>query len=493
MQTEPLFIKTQNTYGQNNYKLLALRKITPAMTTPTGPKQNLYTTFITLVATLGGLLFGYDTAVISGAIGSVRTYFDLTATQMGWAASSALVGCIIGALASGYISHKLGRKTSLIIAAILFFISAIGSALPDQFNVFIIYRIIGGVGVGIASMLSPMYIAEIAPPGIRGRLVAYNQFAIIFGMLVVYFVNYYISLQGTADWGLAIGWRWMFGSEAIPAFLFFVLLLAVPRSPRWLAMQKKYGQSLAVLNKILGIREAKVEMAEIEKSLKEESKLKKASISDVFKPGIIMALFVGIGLSVLQQVTGINVFLYYAPEIFKQMGSGTDAALLQTIIVGIVNLSFTVLAILTVDRFGRKPLMIIGSAGMGICISAIGFAAYFQNTEVWLLTFILGYIAFFAMSLGPVVWVLLSEIYPNRIRSIALSIAVAAQWISNFLVSQTFPMMMENKVLLDHFNGGFPFWVYGLMCFVSVIFCWKLVPETKGRSLEDMEKIWIKK
>ena len=457
---------------------------------PTNASQNLYTTFITLVATLGGLLFGYDTAVISGAIGSVRTYFELSSAQMGWAASSALVGCIIGALIAGVIGNALGRKRSLIIAAVLFLISAVGTALPEQFTIFIIYRIIGGIGVGIASMLSPMYIAEVSPPQIRGKLVSFNQFAIIFGMLVVYFVNYYIAGRGDQQWNVNSGWRWMFGSEAIPAILFLVLLFMVPESPRWLAIKSKFDKAMDILAKVVGKQEAAREMDEIKTSLKNAENLKKASLKDLFSTNLYMVLVIGISLSLLQQVTGINVFLYYAPEIFKQMGSNTDTALLQTVVVGAVNLVFTVIAIVSVDKFGRKPLMMIGSVGMGICISAIGFAAYYNNTDVWLLIFVLGYIAFFALSLGPVTWVLLSEIYPNRVRSLALSIAVAAQWIANFGVSQTFPMLMENETLLSHFNGGFPFWVYGSMCLVSLWFNWKIVPETKGRTLEDMEKLW---
>lgn len=456
-------------------------------------KQSSYITFVTIVATLGGLLFGYDTAVISGAIGFIRVYFDLTAAQMGWAASSALLGCIGGAMIAGYIGNKYGRKRSLLVAAALFFISAVGSAIPISFDIFIVFRIVGGMGVGIASMLSPMYIAEIAPAPIRGRLVAYNQFAIIFGIVLVYFVNYGIALQGSDAWNEQTGWRWMFASETIPALLFFGLLLIVPKSPRWLALKGHYDKAKDILIRLVGEKEAAREIEEIRTSITADASQKKVSFSDLLKPGIKTALFVGITLSVLQQVTGINVFLYYAPEIFKKMGSGSDAALLQTVIVGAVNLLFTVVAIRSVDKFGRKPLMIIGSTGMGICISAIGFAAYTGNTDVWLLPFILGYIACFALSLGPVVWVLLSEIFSNRVRTLALSIAVAAQWISNFVVSQTFPMMMENETLLAKFNGGFPFWLYGLMCFVCIWFTWKMVPETKGRTLEQMESLWTKK
>jgi len=446
---------------------------------------------ITLIATLGGLLFGYDTAVISGAIGSVRTYFGLSTVQMGWAASSALVGCIFGAFLAGPLSNQWGRRPALIIGAILFLVSAIGSALPEQFSVFIIYRIVGGVGVGITSMLSPMYIAEIAPAPIRGRLVSLNQFAIVFGIMMVYFVNYFIAMQGAEVWNVQQGWRWMFGSEAIPAVIFLIFLFFVPESPRWLALNGSADKAYQILKKIIGSANAKEELRAIGNSA--HSSKNKVKLSELLKPAILKVLIIGIGLSVLQQVTGINVFLYYAPEIFKNMGSGNDVALLQTVVVGVVNMAFTVVAILTVDKFGRKPLMIWGSLGMGICIFAIGFAAYFQKTEVWLLLFILGYIAFFALSLGPVTWVLLSEIFPNRVRGITLSIAVAAQWISNFVVSQTFPMMMENESLLANFHGAFPFWLYGAMCIVSVFFIKYLVPETKNKSLEEMEDLWEKK
>ncbi len=450
------------------------------------------TTYITLVATLGGLLFGYDTAVVSGAIGSVQVHFSLSDTAMGFAASCALLGCILGALIAGYICTRFGRKSSLLFAALLFFVSAVGSALPDVFSLFIFYRILGGIGVGIASMLSPMYIAEIAPSPIRGRLVSYNQLAIVFGILLIYFVNYYISLQGDSEWNTTWGWRWMFGSEAIPAALFFFLLLSVPKSPRWLIMKGRTEEARKVLEKISDSKESAQELKAIHSSLQKEKDQATVTFGNLFQKGIFRALLIGIGLSVLQQVTGINVFLYYAPEIFKKMGDGMDTALIQTIIVGAVNLLFTIIAIVTVDRFGRKPLMVIGSVGMSICMLSIGFAAYFQNTDGWLLIFILGYIAFFALSLGPVTWVLLAEIYPNRIRSIALSIAVAAQWTFNYIVSQTFPMMMGSETLNNMFHGAFPFWLYGIMCIVSMVFNWGIVPETKGKRLEEMDLLWKK-
>lgn len=453
----------------------------------TSPKAR-FLPFITLIATLGGLLFGYDTAVISGAIGNLETYFQLSPAQVGWAASSALVGCILGALVSSLLSQNLGRKKSLIIAALLFLVSALGTAVPDSFTEFILYRIVGGIGVGLASMLSPMYIAEISPAGKRGQMVSFNQLAIVFGMLVVYFVNYYISIQGDTVWNVNTGWRWMFGSEAIPALLFLIFLFFVPESPRWLVMKNKEAEALNTLQKINGQAEANSILAEIRESLKQ----KKGTYRDLGTSGLSLVLVIGILLSVFQQVTGINVFLYYAPEIFKSFGSGAESAMLQTIIVGLVNMLFTVIAIYTVDRIGRKPLLLIGGIGMGISIITIGMSAYFESLGGWLLIPMLGYIASFALSWGPVVWVMLSEIFPNNVRSIALSIAVAAQWISNFIVSQTFPMMNGNPYLADTFHGAFPFLLYGLMCVVSVIFVKKFVPETKGKTLEELEKIWKK-
>ena len=443
---------------------------------------------ICLVATLGGLLFGYDTAVISGAIGFLQTHFELDAVWKGWAASSALVGCILGAMVAGKFSDAFGRKKVLIFAAVMFLISAIGTAIPRTLTQFIIFRIVGGIGVGAASMTSPMYIAEISPAKIRGRMVSLNQFAIIFGMLVVYFVNYFIEGQGSETWNLTTGWRWMFGSEAIPAFMLLVLMFVVPETPRWLVKQGKHDAALKILKNVGGESYAESEMQQMEKTISHES----SSIFQLFEPKMLIVLVIGITLAVFQQITGINVVLYYAPEIFKSMGSGTSSALFQTIIVGAVNLLFTVVAIWTVDKLGRKPLLLIGSAGMGISMFAIGFAAYMQNTGSWVLFFILGYIACFALSLGPVVWVYLSEIFPTKIRGRAMAIATFSLWIACFTVSQTFPMLHENKYLVDKFHHGFSFWIYGAMCILTFIFVYAFVPETKGKSLEEIEEMWAK-
>ncbi|OBX27010.1 SP family xylose:H+ symportor-like MFS transporter [Gelidibacter algens] len=459
---------------------------------------------LTLVATLGGLLFGYDTAVISGTVSSLENFFVLpfgldemsANARLGFVVSSALIGCIIGGISGGIISKKLGRRNGLVLAAILFLISAIGSAMPEIFlkpigdadhtfiYIFIIYRIVGGIGVGLASMLSPLYIAEIAPAKIRGKLVSLNQFAIIFGMLVVYFVNYYISRQGNDSWSNTVGWRWMFASEIIPATFFLVMLILVPDTPRSLVLKSQPEKALDVLIKVNGIEEAKKILAEIQNTVVSHS-------GKLFSFGIGI-IVIGILLSVFQQFVGINVVLYYAPEIFKGMGAGTDIALLQTIIVGSVNLIFTVLAIMTVDRFGRKPLMIIGALGMAISMFALGTTFFTQTIGIAALVFMLIYVASFAMSWGPVCWVLLSEIFPNKIRSRALSIAVAAQWISNYLVSWTFPLMDKNSYLLEKFNHGFAYWIYGVMGVLAAILVWKFVPETKGKTLEEMENLWKK-
>ncbi|MEQ6120676.1 D-xylose transporter XylE [Reichenbachiella sp. MALMAid0571] len=464
-----------------------------------------YIVYITLVATLGGLLFGYDTAVISGTVSSLKSFFilpkgleELSANSLlGFLVSSALIGCIIGGAVGGLLALKLGRKKSLIVAAILFLISAIGSAMPEMgfspigngshihLTQFVIYRIIGGIGVGLASMLSPMYIAEIAPAEKRGSLVSWNQFAIIFGMLVVYFVNYFISELGNEDWLNAVGWRWMFASETIPAIIFLTLLFFVPESPRWLVLSDRLNEAKTVLNKINLPEEAEKILHDIQTSLSDVSSKK------VFSYGYLI-IIIGLLLSVFQQFVGINVVLYYAPEIFKNMGSGTSAALIQTIIVGAINLLFTVIAIVSVDRFGRKPLQIIGALGMAVSMFTLGATFFMDQPGFGSLIAMLVYVASFALSWGPVTWVLLSEIFPNNIRGKAMALAVAAQWISNYFVSWTFPMMNNSTWLTEKFNHGFAYWIYGIMGLLAALFMYKLVPETKGKSLEEMEGLWRK-
>ncbi|AKJ63419.1 sugar porter family MFS transporter [Kiritimatiella glycovorans] len=450
----------------------------------------LYVALIAMVAALGGLLFGYDTAVISGAVGFLRDFFDLSPAMTGWAASSALIGCIFGAALAGTLSDRLGRKKTLIFAAVCFFISAVGSAMPRSLTEFVLFRILGGVGVGAASLTSPMYIAEVSPARIRGRMVTVNQFAIVLGMVVVYFVNFFIERHGAGiseTWNLNFGWRWMFASESVPALLLFLLLFLVPESPRWLVKMGREKIANGVLTRVDGPAHAEHELREIRTNLAHEG----GSLAQLFQPRMRILLIIGISLAILQQVTGINVVLYYAPEIFKDLGADMNAALLQTVAVGLVNMTFTVIALYTVDRFGRKPLMVIGSAGMGLSLLTLGFGFFFRATGAWALIFVLIYIACFAMSLGPVVWVVLSEIFPTRIRGRAMALSTVVLWISCYAVSQTFPIMNDHPVLVDTFNHAFPFWVYAAFCAVTIFVVLRYVPETKGKSLEEIERMWI--
>ncbi len=443
--------------------------------------------FVAISAALGGLLFGYDTAVISGAIGNLVQYFDLSAAQTGWAISSALVGCLVGAFFSDAISDRFGRKKSMGVAAMLFLVCSIGTALPQSFTAFVIFRIVGGVGVGLASMVVPMYIAEIAPAEKRGALVAYNQLAIVIGIVVVYFVNYFIALQGNAEWNLNEGWRWMFASEAIPSILYLVLILFIPESPRWLLQKQKNAEAVAILEKFNPSEKIENLVADITRSLSGKTE---KSHKLLLSPNLRRALVVGIGLSIFQQITGINAILYYAPEIFKSFGSDANASLLETSILGVTNLIFTIISIYLVDKTGRKPLLLIGTIGMLLSLSVVGYAASHHFTGVWLLGFLMLFMGSFSISWGPVVWVLLSEIFPNRVRGLALSIAVFIQWVANFAVSQTFPMLTGNAYLNKAFNGAFPFWMFAIFCMAALLFVIKLVPETKNKALEEMDAMW---
>lgn len=449
---------------------------------------------ITLVATLGGLLFGYDTAVISGAEKSIEAYLirplGLNSLIHGATVSSALIGCIIGGVISGVFSNRFGRRKTLLIAAVLFFVSALGSGFPEfiffskghpsigLLLTFNFYRIIGGVGVGLASAVSPMYISEIAPADIRGRLVSFNQFAIIFGMLVVYFVNWGIAFGQSVDWINDVGWRYMFASEAIPAALFGMLLFLVPETPRYLVLSNRDEKARSVLSRINADKlRAEAIFSEIKQSIGRTTER-----SRIFSYGKIVIL-IGILLSVFQQFVGINVALYYAPRIFESMGAAKDASMLQTIIMGFVNVVFTVVAILTVDKWGRKPLLITGSIGMAIGMFAISWLSYNEIIGISTLVFIIIYTASFMMSWGPICWVLISEIFPNKIRGQAVAVAVGAQWAANYLISSTYPAMME-------YSGALTYGFYGLMAVLSALFVWKMVPETKGKSLEEMETLW---
>ncbi len=461
-------------------------------------------TQITLAASFGGLLFGYDTAVISGAISSIDQYFIApqalgeTAgnSLLGFTVSSALFGCIIGAVVAGWLSNKLGRRKTLIIAALLFIMSAIGSALPeigfgaigqmgpDALKIFTFYRVIGGIGIGIASMVSPLYIAEVAPGHLRGRLVSYNQMAIVTGIVLVYFVNWFIAKQGDSSWLNDIGWRLMFASEMIPATLFLILLLPLPDSPRWLVLKDRKDEALSLLHKLEGEQQAPHTLADIQSSLIEHTR-------PLFSFGIAL-IVIGVVLSILQQAVGINAVLYYAPSIFENMGFSEQSALLQTVLVGVVNMVATVIAINTVDRVGRKPLLIIGGITMALAMAALATCFQINALGVGALLAMLLYIAGFAMSWGPVTWVLLSEIFPTSIRGKALSIAVAGQWLANIAVSWSFKVLDGNSFLIAEFNHGFAYWLYSGIAILAAFFVYRFIPETKGRTLEEIEQIWSK-
>ena len=488
------------------------------MNTNNGNKGYLYS--IVLVAVLGGLLFGYDTAVISGAEKGLQAFF-LGATDFqysdfmhGFTSSSALIGCIIGALLSGLLATQLGRKRSLVLAGVLFFVSALGSMRPEflffengvptlgLLRMFNFYRIIGGMGVGLASAICPMYIGEIAPASKRGQLVSWNQFAIIFGQLVVYFVNFLILgshtnpiieqighgfnqvAAGSDPWTIETGWRYMFGSEAIPAALFTILICFVPESPRYLVMVGRNDLALGILSRINGKPQAQEILSDIKSTVTVRTER-------LFTYGWLV-IFIGVMLSVFQQIVGINAVLYYAPRIFGDMGLSNP--MFNTVMMGVVNILFTLVAIFTVERWGRKPLLITGSLGMAL--GAFGVALTFGKAglELVAMVSIMLYSASFMFSWGPICWVLISEIFPNTVRGTAVAIAVAAQWIFNFIVSSTFvPMFNMHITAGDDFGHWFTYGLYGVMCIVAAVFVWRLVPETKGKTLEDMSRLWKKK
>lgn len=435
----------------------------------------------TLVAAIGGLLFGYDTAVVAGAIGFIQEKYQLSAAMTGWAASCALIGCMIGAMVAGGLSDKLGRRKVLMISAWAFAISSLGIMAPMGLTSFIVFRMIGGIGIGIASILSPMYISEIAPASIRGRLISIYQLGIVIGILLIYFVNAAIAGLHDHNWNVESGWRWMFGSGLLPSIVFIVLLLRAPESPRWLAAQNNWSGAEDILRKINGDVKAREEMDAIRVSLTE----KQASFRELLRPGLRTALIIGIFLSIFSQVTGINVIMYYAPEIFKATGDGSSSALTQTVWVGGINTLMTLVAIKYVDKLGRKKLLLIGAAGMAICLALVGLAFYQQaTTGYWVLAGILLYISFFAISLGPLTFVVVAEIFPNQIRGRAMGVAIFFLWLSVYIVSQTFPM------LLDAIGTAYTFWIYMVMSVLAFLFIWRSVPETKGKSLEEIQQMW---
>jgi sugar porter (SP) family MFS transporter len=445
---------------------------------------------ISLVAALGGLLFGYDWVVIGGARPFYEKFFSLTdPSQQGWATSCALIGCLFGSLGSGSTSDKLGRKKLLLFSAFLFAISSIGTGLAGSFNIFVAWRILGGAAIGIASNLSPMYIAEVAPAGIRGRLVSLNQLTIVIGILLAQFINWVIARPvphgATAEmilhsWNGQVGWRWMFAVTAVPSLLFLFGMIFAPESPRWLARQNKELDARRVFEKIGGSDYADLALKEIEDSLEHDSI--KSSSGMFFEPKVLRILILGIGLAVFQQWCGINVIFNYAEEVFSAAGYQVSDILFQIVITGTVNLLFTLLAFALVDRFGRRKLMLFGASSLAIIYTLLGGCYATQSKGIHVLALVVAAIGCYAMSLAPVTWVVISEIFPNRIRGTAMSIAVGFLWIACFILTYTFPIL--NK----HIGPARTFWIYAGICAAGFLFLLAKLPETKGKTLEEIER-----
>ena len=457
-----------------------------------------YLVFLSVVAALGGFLFGYDTAVISGTIAQVTEQFGLDALQQGWYVGCALIGSIIGVLFAGILSDKFGRKSTMILSAILFSTSAIGCAVSTDFNQLVIYRIIGGVGIGVVSIISPLYISEVAVAQYRGRLVSLYQLAVTIGFLGAYLVNYQLlgySMSNpdvsTAWWNLVFVsevWRGMLGMETLPAIMFFIIIFFIPESPRWLILKGKEEKATNILERIYtSSKEALFQLTETKSVLSSESK---SEWKLLLQPGIRKAVIIGVCIAVLGQFMGVNAVLYYGPSIFENAGLSGGDSLFYQVLVGLVNTLTTVLALVIIDKVGRKKLVYYGVSGM--VISLVLIATYFIYGESWgissifLLIFFLFYVFCCAVSICAVVFVLLSEMYPTRVRGLAMSIAGFALWIGTYLIGQLTPWMLQNLPPAGTFI------LFAIMCVPYMLIVWKLVPETTGKSLEEIERYWMK-
>ena len=458
-------------------------------------QSNSFIAAVCSIGSLGGLLFGFDTAVISGTFSFIEQYFLLNEIEIGWFASSALIGAIIGALVSGSLSDRFGRKPILIIAAFLFFISALGCTIPDSFIFLIVARIIGGIGVGMASVLAPLYISEFSPPKIRGKLIALYQLSIVIGILLAYLSNWLLlkfSQESTSLFNetdklykifVSEVWRGMFGLEMIPSGLFIVLLFLIPESPRWLIKNNNPEKGFNILTKISGKKIAEKEFIEIKNSI---SKFK-GRIADLLRPGLRLALLVGIGLSVFGQFTGVNIIIYYGPTILENAGFKIDGALQFQVAIGLINLIFTIIALWKIDRWGRRPLLVYGMFSVFISLIIIAFQFTFDSSQgILIIVMLCIYMASLALSINAVIWVLIGEIFPNRIRGSAMSIVTFTNWGANFLTAFTFPWY------IDKIGMGGGFFTFAGMCLLATIFFNKYVPETKGKTLEEIENFWTK-
>ncbi len=462
-----------------------------------GPHPDTYNSAyiwsICLVAAMGGLLFGYDWIVIGGAKVFYETYFHLTTPmQIGWATSSALVGCLVGAIISGGLSDRFGRKNLLILAAAVFLISSIGTGMANTFNVFTIWRLLGGTAIGLASNLSPMYIAEVAPASIRGRLVSINQLTIVIGILAAQIVNYLIARRAPDgaspefilnSWYGQYAWRWMFGVTAIPSLLFFAGMFFVPESPRWLAKNGNLARARDILARIGGPAYADAAVGDIEQTLVNENK--KVNFGQLLEPKMLRILILGVAVAVFQQWCGINVIFYYAHDIFRQAGYNISAILFNIAIIGAVNLLTTLIAIYAVDRIGRPLLMLFGAAGLAAIFTLMGISFTAAGHALPVRTLVLLSIGCYGCSLAPITWVVIAEIFPNRIRGAAMSVSVSALWVACFILTYTFPLLNEKLGMAG------TFWMYAAVCAVGFVFILARLPETKGKTLEEIERILV--
>lgn len=457
-------------------------KLNENLNTNTGPlKENSsskYVILITCITALGGFLFGYDNGAISGTIGFLETYFSLTAAGVGWMTSSIIVGCLLGVITGGKLGDLFGRKKVLIACAILFGINSVGAALAPSPFWLITWRIIGGIGIGMEITIAPLYIAEISPARLRGRLVSFNQLLNTVGNLLIFTVSAIIASLHSELWNVEYAWRWIFATGVIPAVLFLILLFFVPESPRWLAKKKRYDEALTILSRINGPLQAQKILKEINMTINQ-----KGNILDFLKSGARAALIVGVAVAFFQQITGINAVIYYAPEIFKMAGSSHNAAMLSTIMIGIVLVTFTLLSIWIIDKIGRKLLLVIGSSTMALCLLGIGYLFGMENINgTLILILILLYIAAFSISFGTVTYVIISEFFPTRIRGLAASIATFFLYIGQFLVSQFFPVLVET------IGSSITFFTFAALSIIALLFTIVFVPETKGKTLEEIEQ-----
>ena len=447
-------------------------------------KLSGYVILVSCAAALGGLLFGYDTAVISGAIGFLTIKFSLTSSMVGWVTSCILIGCAVGVAIAGTVSDKFGRKKALLSSAIIFAVSSLGAALATSVSILVFWRFLAGIGVGITSLLSPLYIAEIAPAHIRGRLVSLNQLAITIGIFVVYFVNAWIASTSTQTWNVNTGWRYMMGIGVLPSVLFLLFLIPAKESPRWLAGKGRFNEAKNVLIKMDGSDQlVDNELAVIKASLQCETN----KLSDLFKKRLRPALIIGVLLCIFQQFSGSNAIMYYAPEIFKNAGFGQSSAYIATVGIGVTNMVITIVSMGLVDRIGRKKLLGFGALSMSICLLLVSISFYAHFSGVVVFIFILLSIAAYAVSLAPVTWVVISEIFPTQLRGRAMSICTVLLWLSDFLLTETFPILTQG------IGVATTFLIYTIITAIAAIFVWRVVPETKNKSLEEIEGFWEKR